>query len=366
MSEICLKTEALSIGYARNGKTARVLAEDLCLSVQKKEFVCLVGPNGAGKSTLLRSLAGLQTVLNGQVMLKDAENGIDAWVNVHSMDATQRAKRMSVVLTERVDPGNLTAYDLAALGRFPYTDWTGRLSPADKEIVRWAMESVGAEMLAERNIHELSDGERQRVMIARALAQEPDIIILDEPTAFLDFPHRVEIMSVLKQLARTTGQAILLSTHDLDLALRSADTLWLLSLSGSLQCGAPEDLVLSGAFEETFAFEDTPHASTEFNRHTGTFVIQKSHGAKIDLIGHGLYTSWTARALEREGFRVQRRGRNAVDLARQKQSLTTAFQIEVMNGNQKARWLVADAQGEQQEYQSIQEVMASLKQTGKI
>ena len=144
---------------------------------------------------------------------------------------------------------------MVTLGRHPYTNWWGNLSREDEEIVHWAIKSVGALNLAARQVSELSDGERQKIMIARALAQSPMVMLLDEPTAFLDLPRRVEIMQLLRNLARETNQAILLSTHDLNLALRLADQIWLLNSHGILQVGAPEDLVLSGAFAHTFDSE---------------------------------------------------------------------------------------------------------------
>ena len=200
-----------------------------------------------------------------------------------------------------MDAGNLTAYALAGLGRYPYTGWDGRLSPADEEVVRWAIDAVGAGDLAARSVGELSDGERQKVMIARALAQEPAVLLLDEPTAFLDLPRRVEILRLLRDLAGREGRAVLLSTHDLDLALRCADRLWLLPPGGPLQAGAPEDLVLSGAFQRTFA-------GVEFNTATGSFQLEQEPEGVVALEGEGLDALWTARALERAGFRVDAAG----------------------------------------------------------
>jgi iron complex transport system ATP-binding protein len=196
----------------------------------------------------------------------------------------------------------MTAFTLAALGRHPHTDWSGRMTQRDLDVVRWAMDAVGASALAHRNLGELSDGERQKVMIARALAQESTVIVLDEPTAFLDLPRRVEIMSLLRRLARTTGRAILLSTHDLDLALRSADRILVMQPGAPLQAGAPEDLVLGGVFQRIF--RDT---GVEFDSHTGSFRIHGAGGGEVLLKGEGVHAIWTQRALEREGYRVTRR-----------------------------------------------------------
>ncbi len=291
MPDPILVAEGLEIGYTRPRQPARVVVAGIDVRLEPGELVCLLGPNGAGKSTLLRTLAGMQPALAGTVRLLGDEVG--------RLDARELARRMSIVLTERVSAGSLSAYALVALGRHPYTGWDGRLSDLDEAVVRWAIEAVGARELAGRLVDELSDGERQKIMIARALAQQPNLMLLDEPTAFLDLPHRIEIMHILRQVSRGSQQAILLSTHDLDLALRSADRLWLLPAGGPLQAGAPEDLVLSGAFERTFA-----SAGLTFDPLTGAFSLRQETADAVVVSGDGPRAIWTRRALEREGFRV--------------------------------------------------------------
>lgn len=285
-----LETQNLAIGYQSSA-----VAEHITVSLKAGELVCLLGPNGAGKSTLMRTIAGMQPSLAGTIHLMKKP--------LQNFKPSELARHLSIVLTERTDVGHLSAYEVVALGRYPYTNWSGRLTEKDEEKVRWAIEAVGAKALAARQVNELSDGERQKVMIARALAQEPDLILLDEPTAFLDLPRRVEIMRVLRKLARETNRAILLSTHDLDLALRSADKLWLLPARGQLQVGAPEELVLNGAFEATFHSE-----GVEFDKTTGTFRVHTRQAGKIALTGDGLKAIWTRRLLEREGFHVIEHG----------------------------------------------------------
>ncbi|MEM7124723.1 MAG: ABC transporter ATP-binding protein [Chloroflexota bacterium] len=289
-----LETHNLSIGYRRR-RHETVIATGLDLTLQAGELVCLLGPNGAGKSTLMRTLAGMQPPLAGQVRLDGEDIG--------TLRPQVVAKKLSVVLTEQVHAGLLSAYALIALGRYPHTDWRGTLSAADEVIVQDAIDAVGVVPLAARPVSQLSDGERQKVMIARALAQQPKLMLLDEPTAFLDLPRRVEIMQILRRLAYSRQRAILLSTHDLDLALRSADTLWLLS-EGKLYIGAPEDLVLSGLFAEAFASE-----GVTFDIHSGAFEVQQASSGGIDLIGDGIRAHWTARALQRIGYEVHS-GRN--------------------------------------------------------
>ena len=243
------------------------------------------GPNGAGKSTLMRTVAGMQPPLGGRVLL----DGDD----IHSMPARERARRLGVVLTEKVEAGLLTAYALVGLGRYPHTSWSGRLSQHDRKVVRKCIERVGAQDLAHRLVSDLSDGERQRIMMARALAQEPRLLVLDEITAFLDLPRRVDAMRLLRRVVRETSRAVLLATHDLELALRAADRVWLLPMGGQLETGAPEDLVLSGAFEAAFASE-----GVDFDRTRGAFVVHRHFVGEVELIGDGLARYWTARMLE--------------------------------------------------------------------
>lgn len=306
----------LGIGYAPRRGPRLEVALHLDAHLLAGELVCLLGPNGAGKSTLMRTLAGLQKPLAGAVFLKGR--------NLHGLSERARARRLGLVLTERVEVGNLAAYALVALGRYPHTGWAGRLSPADEAVVRWAMDAVGARHLAGRSVGELSDGERQKVMIARALAQEPAVLLLDEPTAFLDLPRRVEVLQVLRRLAGDRDRAVLLSTHDLDLALRCADRLWLLPPNGPLQIGAPEDLVLSGAFQRTFA-------DVEFDPALGSFHLAREPEGEVGLVGAGLHARWTARALERAGFRVAANAPMCVELIHDGDA--TAWQLRTATGD---------------------------------
>jgi iron complex transport system ATP-binding protein len=287
MNAIVLQTQNLTIGY----QTRSVLA-DTHVSLRAGQLVCLIGPNGAGKSTLMRTLAGMQPPLKGSIQIQGSD--------LHRLSPLERAQRLSIVLTERVEVGLLAVESLVALGRHPYTDWSGRLSATDTAVVDEALRLVGAADLRHRPLLELSDGERQKVMIARALAQEPAVMLLDEPTAFLDAPRRAEIMGMLRRLTRDTGRAILLSTHDLDLALRHADRIWLLPRGGPLQVGAPEDLILSGAFAAAFQGE-----GVAFDAYTGSFHTIQAASGIISLSGEGPAALWTQRALERAGYCVQ-------------------------------------------------------------
>ena len=294
------------------------MASQLNLDLRRGELVCLLGPNGAGKSTLMRTLAGMQLPLDGKVQLESKD--------IHALAPSELAKHLSIVLTERIDAGNLSAYELVSLGRYPYTDWAGQLSAADHEIVRKAIDTVSAGPLSHRSVNELSDGERQKVMIARALAQEPTVMLLDEPTAFLDLPRRVEVMNMLRDLARLNNCAILLSTHDLDLALRNADRIWLLQNDGTMHIGIPEELVLNGSFAAAFRSE-----GVEFDSSRGTFQIRHPSGKRIGLIGNGNRAVWTARALERIGFDVV------------KENELPPIRVYVNNHSEVPRWTTVTA-----------------------
>jgi len=291
MSAPILRTENLTIGYPMRREAPVVVTENITVGLHPGELVCLLGPNGAGKSTLMRTLAGMQPLLNGRILLNQQD--------LSSLSAKRLARHLSVVLTEPINAGMLTSWDLVSLGRHPYTNWAGKLTVVDETAVNQAIAAVGATPLARRHVNTLSDGERQKIMIARALAQEPDVMLLDEPTAYLDLPRRVEIMHILRQLARTSQCAILLSTHDLDLALRNADKIWLMPKGGALQVGTPEELVLNGTFEAAFRAD-----GVQFDPQTGSFKMAGQAAGQIDLVGEGLSAVWTRRALERVGFAV--------------------------------------------------------------
>lgn len=338
-----LSTERLTIGYRRPRHPDVEVARDLDLTLQPGELVCLLGPNGAGKSTLMRTLAGMQPALSGRVLLDGRE--------MQQLSPQDLARRLSVVLTEPVNPGSLRAYDLVALGRYPYTDWVGRLREEDRQVVERSLEAVGAVDLAHRPVSELSDGERQKVLIARALAQEPAVMLLDEPTAFLDLPRRVEVMGVLRTLARETGKSVLLSSHDLDLALRSADIIWLISADGAIRQGAPEDLVLNGAFADTFR-----SAGVTFDHYSGSFHINRDTAGVVTLQGDGLPALWTTRALEREGFCVQ-----PSDAALHANG--AGVMVRVQNGSEPINWTVT-LDGQEHRHDTIYAMVRFVKQVG--
>lgn len=236
-------THSLSIGYNSNGKNIAIQC-DLNLLLQSGELVCLIGPNGSGKSTLLRTLAGLQLPLSGQVRVSGKD--------IFSLSVRQKALSLAMVLTERVDIENTTVLQIVAMGRQPHTSWWGTISAQEAKKINDALKFVNLQEYKDRFINELSDGERQRVMIARALAQDTPHIFLDEPTAHLDLPNRIEIMLLLRNLAHKTKKSILLSTHELEIALQVADRIWLLSDLLPVQIGTPAELIANGTFERIF------------------------------------------------------------------------------------------------------------------
>ncbi|MYC99365.1 MAG: ABC transporter ATP-binding protein [Gammaproteobacteria bacterium] len=258
-----LDLRSLAVGY-RN--TRGVVLSDIDLSAAAGDFVCILGRNGSGKSTLMRTIAGLQASLGGTASL-DGED-------IASMRPATRARRIGVVLTERAFNPSLNVEDVIALARQPFTGWQGGLADKDRAAIADAIEVTGVEPFLRRFFSDLSDGERQRVMIARALAQTPRLLVLDEITAFLDLPSRVEIMALLRAQARDQGQIVLLSSHDLDLSLQLSDGVWLLDGSGGFSVGTPDALSRSGAVGRAF---DTD--AIRFSPSDGRFEIRTSGSA---------------------------------------------------------------------------------------
>ncbi len=252
-----LRLDALSVGYRH-----RTVLSGLSAVTGRGELTVLLGPNGVGKSTLLRTLAGLQQPLSGAMSF----DGTD----LTRLSAADRARRIAVVLTDRVSPGMLTGRELVSFGRHPHTGLTGALGERDRDVVAWALDVVDAAHLADRDLTEVSDGERQRLLTARALAQEPGLLLLDEPSAFLDAPSRVALMGLLRRLATERDLAIVVSTHEVELALRLADTAWLIDARGTLHTGTPQQLVSNGTVGAVF---DTDQL--RFDSVSGTFELRE-------------------------------------------------------------------------------------------
>lgn len=227
--------QQLSIGYG--GSAPKPVLSGICATVPPGRLTCLIGTNGVGKSTLLRTLAAFQPALSGEVLIDGKP--------ITQYSRRELARKIGVVLTERTASGTLTAFEVAAMGRSPYTGFFGTLSTADRQTVTDSLRLVGIESLAQRSIATLSDGERQKVMIAKALAQQTSVIFLDEPTAFLDYGSKVDVMRLLHRLCQEQGHTIFLSTHDIELALQTADHLWVMTPQG-ITTGTPRQLAHDG------------------------------------------------------------------------------------------------------------------------
>lgn len=280
----------LATGYhGRKGDV--IVTQPFDAALYSGELTCLLGPNGAGKSTLLKTLSAFQPSVSG-----------DIYINGRSLadyDDSELARTIGVVLTEKVNVSSMTVRQLVALGRSPYTGFWGSLSGDDAAVVEEAMAAVRIVALSDRMVSTLSDGERQKVMIAKALAQETPVIFLDEPTAFLDYPSKVEIMQLLQSLSREKSKTIFLSTHDLELALQIADKIWLLDKPHGVSIGTPEDLSLNGDMGRYFQRD-----GVVFDIETGLFKINHRISGAVSLTGCPPYVNMVRKALARQGLAV--------------------------------------------------------------
>ncbi len=259
MTKTVLYTRDLNIGYtSKTGKT--VIAKNLNLKLSEGELIALIGANGIGKSTLLRTITGIQKPLEGDVLLNDR--------NILEYEPLELAQNLSVVLTEKLPPSNLTVFELVALGRQPYTNWLGTLTDADTAKVYEALELTQISHLSNKKHYEISDGQLQNVLVARALAQNTKLIILDEPTTHLDLVHKVALFKLLKKLTHETGKCILFSTHDVDLAIQLSDEMIVMTPEKIVQ-NEPCNLIADGTFNTIFKDEHI-----FFDAEKGKFVIR--------------------------------------------------------------------------------------------
>lgn len=281
----------LTLGYGK-GTRAKKVVEGLDLSIHPGQLTCLIGPNGAGKSTLLRALSGLIEPIAGTLAVAGR---IPA-----RMRPAELARTMALVLNERPANAGIRVEELVSLGRLPFTDGLGRLSEQDRQAIHSAMESTSTLGLRGRHFGDLSDGERARVQVARALAQDTPLVLMDEPTAHLDWPHRIELCRLLLRLARERTKAVILSTHEIDLALQTADQWILLAPGCPPVCAAPEEIALQGHFDAAFG-----HAGFCLDPVTGQLRLERAVSRPVRLEGSGVARDWTAHALERRGWRIE-------------------------------------------------------------
>jgi iron complex transport system ATP-binding protein len=310
MNNVLLSAQNLTVGYS-DGTLRHVLFNNQNLALYAGELVCFMGANGIGKSTLIRTLAGLQpslskTIIAGSILTRPngLSSGRTSLSRTHKKGIAAQGreggidpKTIAVVLTDRINTVNMTVEELIIYGRYPHLDWNIRLTQKDTTIIEDAITQTHIGHLRKTKLYELSDGQLQMAMIARALAQDTPVILLDEPTAHLDLNNRVEIMNLLRRLARTSGKAILVATHELDLALQTSDLIWLATRDRNIITGIPEDLVLNGSFDDTFQFKG-------FDLKTGKVQHEAWRNKSVKLIGEGYEYLWTKNALERCGYKL--------------------------------------------------------------
>lgn len=311
-----------------------MVAGHINAGINSGELTCLLGANGIGKSTLLRTLSAFQPKLSGEIFIQGKE--------IEQYKDKELSMAISVVLTEKCEVRNMTVTELVGLGRTPYTGFWGTLDEDDKRIVERSISLVKIEKLADRMVHTLSDGERQKVMIAKALAQETPIIFLDEPTAFLDFPSKVEMMQLLHRLSRQTNKTIFLSTHDLELALQIADKIWLMDKMNGVIIGTPEDLSLNGSLSAFFA-----HKGIIFDIETGLFRVDNKYITKLRLIGEGQGYAMVRKALQRNGILADK-------------EVESEFCIEVGDLKKEGSFTVYSRQGDVLKADTIEELLEKI------
>lgn len=283
---IALEGKGLTLGYFHQ-KTKKEILENLNFQLFSGELTCLLGPNGVGKSTLIKAILGQIKPWKGEILI---ENQF-----IENLGVEELAKRISVVLTDPVFPGNMTVGQLVALGRTPHTGWSGKLNSTDREIVEKALSDTKITYLRDERLSEISDGQRQKAMIARALAQDGKLMILDEPTAHLDLVNRFEIMELLRDIAAQKGKAVLVVTHDLDIAIETADRFWLLNCGTPLISGKPEDLIISGKINQLL-----PGGKYRFSLERGKLEFEIQN-LGFEILGPPELVFWVRKALFKAG-----------------------------------------------------------------
>ncbi|WP_332911217.1 ABC transporter ATP-binding protein [Algoriphagus boritolerans] len=269
-------------------KPKKEILNDLNFQLYSGELTCLLGPNGVGKSTLIKAILGQIKPWKGELKIDNQ--------SLENLGIEELAKRISVVLTDPVFPGNMTVGQLVALGRTPHTGWSGKLNKLDREIVEKALSDTKIAYLRDERLSEISDGQRQKAMIARALAQDGKLMILDEPTAHLDLVNRFEIMELLRDIAAQKGKAVLVVTHDLDIAIETADRFWLLNCGTPLISGKPEDLIISGKINQLL-----PGDKYRFSLDRGKIEFEiRDSGFEIE--GPPELVFWVEKALRKAGI----------------------------------------------------------------
>ena len=281
-----IRTERLAAGYSHKS-----VVSDIDLNISDGELACLIGANGSGKSTVLKTIAGLLPAVSGRIYL-DGED-------LTRIKRKKIAKSIAVVLTDNIFPTTMTAYELVSMGRIPFTDFFGVIGSEDKKIIDEAFEQTGAEGLKGRVLNELSDGERQKIMIARAIVQQPRLLILDEPISHLDINHKIEVIRILRRLASEKQLAVIMSLHDIELAMKASSTVHIISDGRITASGAPEDIIEKEEIHSTYGIENA-----DFNELFGSVEICGEKGRTVFVIGGGGTGIKVYRALSRMGFTI--------------------------------------------------------------
>ena len=287
--EKILILNSLKIGYV-SGRSENVLLPPLTACANKGELIAVIGRNGIGKSTLLRTLMGLQPSLGGEIQYNRK--------NIRDYSRMDLAQKIAYISTEIVKVSNMSVYDLVSLGRFPHTNWMGKIDSENHEFIIDSIGKTGMSAFCNRFVSELSDGERQKAMISRVLAQDTEIIVMDEPTAFLDVGSKYEILHLLHLLSHKSEKTIIFSTHDLQMAISQSDKIWLI-LDDKLIEGAPEDLMIKREFDQLF--DSSP---VKYDSENGTFSFISEEKGRIYVEGDGISRHWTEKAINRAGYSV--------------------------------------------------------------
>ena len=290
-AEKAITIEKLHTGYS-SSKSIKTVSENIDLSAEKGRLIFLTGPNGAGKTTLLKTLTGNIKPLSGRITVAGSE--------INYLKGSRLSKLISVVLTDIPDPGYLSVEEIITLGRSPYTGLKNTLTSEDREIIENSVNSLNLSDLKDRLFNRLSDGEKQKTMIARALCQDTEIICMDEPSSHLDFPSGIELVSFLKKISETKNKTIIVSSHNLNTALNSSDIMWLMDKSGTIHSGAPEDLALSGKIGKVFDRDNF-----RFEKTSGEFVLSRNYDRVFTVTGGEEAVFWTVKGLRKLGIDVQ-------------------------------------------------------------
>lgn len=307
-TEKILETKDLTIGYGE-----KIIAQNLNLIANTNEIICLLGQNGVGKSTLLRTLSNLQLPLSGNISIENND--------IQQLEPQELAQFLGIVTTEKIGAANMTVRELVTLGRHPYTNWLGKTTIDDQQKIDQSISQCRIDYLIDQKIGDLSDGQRQKAMIARVLAQDTKIILLDEPTAHLDLINRAEIMRLLSEIKE--GKSIIISTHELPLSMQFADQLWLMNFNQPLVSGAPEDLAIAGSINQSFHEKEFT-----IDVSTGKVEFQRESKGTVNLKGDGLAFEWTKRALERVGYNIHSDSNKTIEVSYHELTIRWSFIAE--------------------------------------